>query len=192
METHYKAKKDYAYWIYNGGENGEKIDIKQYKKIDKKYKLSALQCQLFEVDKKVAVDTTEKGRAFQIENRDVAVKEVYSYIKNGEIMTELFLLNKTIPYVLCDTCYEVNWNDTEKTAHIKIWNILEKDIIITAESNVIIVNGEYITMPEKAEIKNNKIHIPFTTLMYIFEVPYDSIHYNESKTEVIFSVKELQ
>ncbi len=190
VETHYKAKKDYAYWIYNGGENGEKIDIKQYKKIDKKYKLSALQCQLFEVDKKVAVDTTEKGRAFQIENRDVAVKEVYSYIKNGEIMTELFLFNTTMPYILYDTCYEINWNDAEKTAHIKIWNILQKDIVIKAGSNIITINGEDITMPAEAEIKNNKIHIPFSTLMNIFEI--SSVYYNEYKTEVTFSIKELQ
>ncbi len=192
VETHYKAKKDYAYWIYNGGENGEKIDVKQYQYIDKKYRLSALQSQLFEVDKKVPVDTTEKGRVFQIENQNIAVKEVSSYIKNDEIMTELFLFNKTMPYILYDTCYEINWNDAEKTAHIKIWNILQKDIVIKAGSNIITINGKDITMPVEAEIKNNKIHIPFNILMNIFEIPNDSVYYNEYKTDVTFSIKELQ
>lgn len=192
VKTQYKETKDYAYWLYNGGKKGEKIDIKQYKEIDKKYRLSALQCQLFEVDKKERIDSTEKGRAFQIKTKDVAVKEVSSYIKNGEIMTELYLLNETIPYFLYDTCHETNWNDAEKTLHIKIWNVLGKDIIIKAGSDMIIVNGKNITMPAEAEIKNGKIHIPFNTLMDILEIPKYSIYYNESKTEVAFSIKELQ
>ena len=107
-------------------------------------------------------------------------------------MTELFLFNKTMPYILYDTCYEINWNDAEKTAHIKIWNILQKDIVIKAGSNIITINGKDITMPAEAEIKNNKIHIPFNILMNIFEIPNDSVYYNEYKTDVTFSIKELQ
>ena len=47
-------------------------------------------------------------------------------------------------------------------------------------------------MPAEAEIKNNKIHIPFNILMNIFEIPNDSVYYNEYKTDVTFSIKELQ
>ena len=97
-----------------------------------------------------------------------------------------------MPYILYDTCYEINWNDAEKTAHIKIWNILQKDIVIKAGSNIITINGKDITMPAEAEIKNNKIHIPFNILMNIFEIPNDSVYYNEYKTDVTFSIKELQ
>ncbi len=186
----YNESETFARWVYNGGETGERIDIKEMPTfVEKKYQFSGETGQLWELEKKEYVKTGgEMGRVFKTETKNVLLGEYSSYFKENEMMTEISFL----PFLTKDYVdFNLSWNAEEKAAHIKMSNFLVKDIVIKAGSDVITVNQKQIKMPTAAEIKNDKLHIPFSVWLSIFEISPEKIQFNESQTKVTFLIKTL-
>ena len=86
----YNESETFARWVYNGGETGERIDIKEIPKlIEKKYQFSGETGQLWELGRNEYVSTNgEIGRVSKIETKNVLLGEYSSYLKENEIIND--------------------------------------------------------------------------------------------------------
>ena len=109
-------------------------------------------------------------------------KILNTYEKDGKIMMKLDDIEKfSNPNVF----WSIIWDKERKTAHIKLYHSLFKDIVIKDNSNIITLNGVNIKISVPAEIKENNICIPLETVFDILEIK--NIDWIENEKELFLT-----